>query len=165
LNIADLALAVFLILGAYHGYGQGFLMELFSLLGIVLGILAGFKLMGLAMIYLSDHFNVDEKVLPYLAFAVVFILVVVIVSLLGRLLKAAIDKSFLGRVDAVAGAILGLFRIIFMLSVALWIAESLKFHLPERWTTDSYLLPYVAQVAPMVTSWVGEVIPSLRDIF
>jgi membrane protein required for colicin V production len=165
LNTADIALVVMLAFGAYRGYREGFLMELFSLVGIIAGILAGFKLMGLAMIFLSDRFNVDEKVLPYLAFALVFIIVVLLITLAGRLLKASIDKSFLGRVDAVAGAVLGVLKFAFMLSVVLWITESLKLYLPERWTEDSYLLPLISGFAPAVTSWIGELVPAFKDIF
>jgi membrane protein required for colicin V production len=165
LNGADIALIAIVLFGAYRGYREGFLLELFSLLGIILGILAGFKLMGLAMVHLSDRFNVDEKVLPYFAFAIVFIAVVIVVSIIGRLLKASIDKSFLGRIDAAAGAALGLLKVVFMLSVALWITDSLKLNLPEKWTHDSLLFPYIAQFAPLVTSWIGEIIPPFKDIF
>jgi membrane protein required for colicin V production len=165
LSTADIALIVILGFGAYRGYREGFLIELFSLMGIIVGILAGFKLMGLAMIFLSDRFNVDEKVLPYLAFALVFIIVVVLITLVGRLLKASIDKSFLGKVDAVAGSVLGLLKLAFMLSVALWITDSLKLYLPERWTEDSYLLPVISDFAPAVTSWIGELVPAFKDIF
>src|SRR4051812_31565077 len=99
----DIVLVIFLLFGIYSGYKEGFLLELFSLLGIFLGILGGFKLMGWAMVLLSDKFNIDKKVLPYLAFAVVFIGIVIGVSLLGKMLKLSIDKSFLGKADQAAG--------------------------------------------------------------
>src|SRR5687767_13457209 len=112
-----------ILLGAYGGYKEGFLMELFSFLAVILGVLGGFKLMGWAMLFLADEFNVDKKVLPYIAFGVVFIAIVIVVRLLGNMLKLSIDKSFLGRLDQVAGAILGFFKTAFLLSVALWILD------------------------------------------
>lgn len=160
----DIALVVFILIGAYSGFKQGFLMELFSLLAIFLGVLGGFKLMGWAMVLLADRFNVDQKVLPYFAFAAVFVGIVIVVNLIGKMLKLSVDKSFLGRMDQAAGAGLGLLKTIFMLSVVLWIMDSLKVNL-DRWNEDSWLYPLVAGFAPKVTHWVGELIPVFEDVF
>lgn len=140
-------------------------MELISLLAILLGILGGFKLMGSAMLVLDQKFNIDEAVLPYIAFAVVFILVVVLVTLLGRSIKASMDKSFLGRVDQSAGAFLGFFKTAFMLSVVLWILHSLQVIFPDKWTAGAWLYPKVSTLAPSITDWISEYIPAFEDVF
>lgn len=57
----DIGLALFIFLGAYHGYKAGFLLESFSLIAVVLGVLIGFKLMGAAMLLLGDKIEVNEK--------------------------------------------------------------------------------------------------------
>jgi membrane protein required for colicin V production len=165
LSAFDIVVVIIAVIGAVKGYREGFLMELFSLLGIVLGILGAFKLMGLMLVFLTNKFDIDKKVLPYVAFAIVFILIVVAVTLVGRMLKASIDKTFLGRVDQGAGAALGLVKTVFLISVALWIVSSLNVDFPKNWTADSRVLPYVANFAPQVTAWIGEVIPAFNDIF
>jgi membrane protein required for colicin V production len=165
LNGLDIALIIIVLIGAYSGYKQGFLMELFSLLAIILGVLGGFKLMGEAMIFLENKFNVDKVVLPYIAFGVVFVIIVIIVTLLGRLLKASIDKDFLGRVDQGAGALLGLLKVTFMISVAFWIMNSLKAGTLSKWSGDSKLYPKVAAFAPTITKWIAKFAPIFKDIF
>jgi membrane protein required for colicin V production len=165
LSIADIIIVIVVIIGAVKGYREGFLLELFSLLGIILGILGAFKLLGLALIFLSDHFDIDKKILPYVAFGLVFIAIVVIVTLIGRALRASIDKSFLGRVDQAAGAGLGLLKVVFVVSVLLWLVNSFHYDMPEKWTKNSIILPYVQDFAPMVTSWIGDLIPAFNDIF
>ncbi len=165
MSYVDIALVLFLVFGAYSGYKEGFLMELFSVLAILLGILGGFKLMGNAMVFLDQQFNIDESVLPYIAFAVVFILVVVIVTLIGRAIKASIDKDFLGRVDQTAGAVLGSFKTAFMLSVGLWIIHSLQLELPEKWTQGAWVYPKLSTLAPGLTSWISEYLPVFEDVF
>ena len=72
MSTLDIILIAVILIGAFAGYRKGFLMELVTLFGLILGILGGFKLMGHAMLLLEDRFNIDEKVLPYMAFAVVF---------------------------------------------------------------------------------------------
>src|SRR5882672_7144766 len=141
------------LIGAFGGYRKGFLQELFSLFGIILGILAGFKLMGAAIVMLSAHYTINDNVLPYVAFGVVFLVVVVLVSLLGKLLKSSIEKTVLGNADQLAGSILGLFKTAFMASVVLWITTSLNLNIPEHWTEDSWLYPMTASFAPTITSW------------
>jgi membrane protein required for colicin V production len=165
LSYIDIALVIIVILGTVKGYKEGFLMELFSLLGIILGILGGFKLMGIALIYLSSEFDLDEKILPYIAFAVIFITIVLVVTLIGRSLKLYIDKSFLGRVDQAAGALLGLFKTAFLLSVVIWLLSSFHFQFPEKWSDDSKILPKIDAIAPEVAAWVGTFFPSFNDIF
>jgi membrane protein required for colicin V production len=165
LSVADIALCIIILLGVYGGFKEGFLMELFSLLGIVLGVLGGFKLLGWAMVFLGDQFNIDQKVLPYIAFGLVFIAIVIAVRLFANIIKASLDKSFLGKVDQVAGAFLGFIKTVFMLSVLLWIVDSLKLNLPVRWTNNSWILPKVAVFAPSLTHWLSQYFPFLEDVF
>lgn len=165
MSTADVTLLVIILIGAISGYRQGFLMELFSFAALVLGVLGAFKLLGYAMIFLDAQFHVNKTILPYVAFALVFIAIVIAVRLLGKLIKITIDKTFLGRVDQVAGAALGVLKAAFLLSVVLWIVQSLQVELPSRWTADSWLLPRIQSFAPRVTLWLGEYIPFFRDIF
>jgi membrane protein required for colicin V production len=165
LSTADIVLCIVILIGAIAGYREGFLMELFSLVAILLGILGGFKLMGWAMLLLAEKFNIDQKVLPYIAFAVVFIAIVIVVQLLGRILKASVDKTFLGRLDQIAGSVLGFFKMIFLASVAIWLVASFDYDFPEKWTNDSWLFPRVAAFAPETASWISEIFPVFRDIF
>ncbi len=67
----DIFLVILILIGAYSGYKQGFLMELFSVIAIILGIFGGFKLMGEAMLLLQKNFNADKSILPYIAFGIV----------------------------------------------------------------------------------------------
>lgn len=165
MSIIDIIIALVIVTGGFAGFKDGFIVSLFSLLGIVLGLLGGFKLMGLGMVYLSDNYNVDEKVLPYIAFTVVFIIIVVCVSLLGRVIKASINKTLLGQFDGVAGAFFGIVKTTFMLSIMFWIADSLRIEMPEQWTANSWLQPITANFAPKITNWIGEFLPIFDDMF
>ena len=161
----DAIVVLIVVIGAYRGYKEGFLMELFSLLAIILGILGAFKLLGLALIFLQDRFDIDRKILPYVAFGVVFLVIVIAVTLIGKMISISIDKSFLGRVDAAAGALLGSIKTVFMFSVFLWILSSMKISFPERWTESSKLETWVTGFAPKVTEWIAEYVPVFGDMF
>ena len=162
---ADLLLLIIFIIGSYYGYKGGFLIELFSILSIILGVLGGFKLMGYVMVYLQDEFHADKATLPYIAFIIVFVAIVIVVRLIGRMFKLSVDKTFLGSMDKIMGAVLGMFRAAFMCSVIIWIADSLRFAPPDGWIKDSWLYPVTASVAPVIANWAGSFIPFFREIF
>ena len=161
----DIVLLLCLVFGAWNGYKEGFLMELISLVAILLGVLGGFKLMGEGMLFLQDRFNADKSTLPYISFIAIFIIIVVLVRLLGRMVKHTIDKSFLGTVDQAMGAVLGAFKTLFMLSIALWIMDSLKITPRASWTDESWLYPFTAHVAPRTAEWIGGFVPVFKEIF
>ena len=161
----DIVLLILAVLGAYSGYKQGFLMELISLVAIFLGVLAGFKLMGEGMIFLQEKFNADKSTLPYISFVVIFIIVVILVRLLGKWVKNSIDKSFLGTIDQSMGGALGVFKTLFMLSIIIWIMDSLKLSPRTEWTEGSWLYPFTAQLAPKTAAWIGGFLPVFKDIF
>jgi membrane protein required for colicin V production len=165
LSSIDIVLALFVLLGAWGGYKEGFLMELISFVAILVGVLVGFKLMGLGMLFLEEKFNADKRTLPYISFGIIFIIIVVLVRLLGGWAKKSIDKSFLGTVDQAMGAALGGFRTLFMLSIVLWIIDSLKISLRSEWTHDAWLYPFTATLAPKTVDWIGGFLPVFKEIF
>lgn len=162
---ADIVIALLLLLGAYQGYKSGFLMGLLTLAAVILGIFCGFKLMGEGMLLLQREFNADKSVLPYLSFLLIFLLIVIGVSLLGRMLKATLDKTFFGKVDQVFGALLGAFKWLFLMSVLLWIMDSLHYSPKQEWIEGSRLYPFTVDMATQLASWMSGFLPFFEEIF
>ena len=161
----DIFLVLVLALGGFLGYKKGFLMELFFFAGLVLGVFVGFRLMTAGVTYLQKHFNADTTVLPYISFALIFVAVVVCVILLGKSLKNSMDDTFLGKMDQVAGAVLGVFKYGFCLSVIFWLAASLHYKFPGDWTRGSWLFPHVSGFAPKLAAVLGRFLPFFNEIF
>jgi membrane protein required for colicin V production len=164
LSIVDIILGIIILGGAFSGYKNGSVASLFSLVAIILGMLLGFKLMGSAMVLLARNYNVDEKVLPYLAFGIVFVIIVIVVNVVGRFIRISIDKPVLGGADRIVGAILGTVHTLFSLSIMLWIADSLRIKIPEAWVANSWLQPKTAAFAPKIANWIGEFLPVFGDV-
>jgi membrane protein required for colicin V production len=165
LSTIDIVIIVIVLFGAYRGYKDGFLMGVVTLIALVLGVFGAFKLTGEGMEFLQEHFNADKDILPYLSFFLIFITIVVLVTLVGKFFRHTIDKTFLGRIDESAGALLGALKTLFMLSVVFWIVDSLKMDLPAHWTEDALVYPFTAQLAPAFAGWVAQFLPFLEDVF
>jgi membrane protein required for colicin V production len=164
LSWPDIILGIIILSGAVSGYREGFLMTVISLIAIILGILGGFALLGKAMLMLDSNFQIDQNILPYIAFAVVFVLIVVLVSWIGSLLRRIVQHTFLGAIDQAVGAIIGMVKTAFMLSVTLWILNALKIDVAD-WFASSYLYGIIEGFAPLVAGWIGKLIPAFRGIF
>jgi membrane protein required for colicin V production len=165
LSRADIIIAVMLVLGAILGYRRGFLMELFFLCAIILGVFLGFRLMGVGVEYLHKEFNADTSLLPYISFVIIFLLVVLIVSISGSMIKRVVDDTFLGSADAVAGALLGAIKYMFCASVIIWLISAFHYSFPTQWTKDSWLYPVTARFAPRVAAIIGDFLPFFKEIF
>jgi len=165
LSKADIFILLAVLIGAWKGYKDGFLMGLVTMLALVLGVFIAFKLTGEGMVFLQGEFNADKHTLPYITFFIIFLIVVVGVTFLGKAMRASIDKTFLGRVDEIMGSVLGAFKVVFMLSVMLWIIDSFKLNVPRHLTEGSYLYPFTVHFAPSLARGLAGIFPFLREIF
>ena len=114
---------------------------------------------------LHRNFNADKTILPYVSFFIIFILVMVLVIFLGGRIKNSIDTTFLGKVDALAGSLLGVVKFAFCLSVLSWLAESMKIEIPESWSAGSRIYPLVTKLTFHVSGFLGSFIPFFKEIF
>ncbi len=161
----DIAILVLLALGAYFGYRRGFLAELFFFTALVLGVLIGFKFTGLGVAYLHKQFNADTAFLPYISFFIIFILVVILVIFMGNRIKHLMDQTFLGKVDSIAGAVVGIMKYAFCASVTFWLASKINYTFPESWTTGSWLYPKILWFAKSVSEFFGNFLPFFKETF
>lgn len=159
MNWLDIVLLIILGASAWKGFQRGFVIEVASLLGLVLGIWAG--------IHLSDRV-IDALGLEVrgaaAAFLITFGLVLALVVVLGHLLTKAIDLAALSIPNKMAGIAFGVLRSAFTLSIALnllhgWSAGALP---PADVREQSRLHPDLMILAPFVvpklneTKWMEE---------
>ena len=91
----DIVLSLLILIGAISGYREGFLMALFSLAAILLGVIGGFKLMGYAIVLLTAEFDMNETILPYVAFALVFIAILIVAACLADIVNALVYAAYI----------------------------------------------------------------------
>lgn len=165
MSTIDIILLVPLIFGAYQGFKKGFLLEVIAILAFVLAIVGGFKLLHIGMDMLNDNFNISGKLLPYIAFVIIFLAIILGINLLGKALKKIIDLTLLGTVDNLAGLIVSVFKWAFGLSIILWLTDSFGVTLPEKWTEDALLYPLILPLAPKVVDQLSGFMPFAHDLF
>ena len=161
----DIILIIILLFGAYRGFQKGLVVELFGLLAFILAIFVGVIMMEVGTEFLTKYIQGYEKLLPYLAFLLIFILVILTMKFLAWLLKKGLNLTPLGTVDNLAGAILGILKWSLGISFMFWLFSIFGLEFPSSTTSDTFLYPIVASLAPLFLDYVNTIFPFTKGIW
>jgi len=162
--IIDFIFAILIIFACIKGYSKGLIMALFSMIAFIIGLAAALKLSTMVAGWMQNSTNISTKWLPFIAFALVFFAVVLLVNWGGKLVQKTFETILLGWVNRIGGVILyaALYTIIF--SIFLFYAEKvslIKADVIESSVTYSFIQPW----GPKVMNGFGTVIPLFKDMF
>ncbi len=107
MNVADLVIAVVLLIGLLSGLARGFVRCLLGLVALVVGILvaAGFHEL---VAETAFSFLPGDHAPKIVSFVVIFLVVVLLIGLVARIIAKTLKLATLGWLDGLLGAILGL---------------------------------------------------------
>lgn len=142
----DLVLGILVVIGFFYGYSKGIIKTLFSLLSILLGLIAAMKLSPLT-INAMDTVLPNSPRLAYIAgFLLTFIIVIIIIRFIGNKLESilrAVKLNFFNKLSG--GAITAVFFII-LYSFALWFLNEAR--LLSEQQKDSSVSYYALEPLP-----------------
>lgn len=151
MNTIDLILSIFLLMGFIRGFFKGFLSELAGIIALIAGIYGALQFSDIAYNFIGSIVSWDEEVVGLLAFAITFIVIVLVISLIGRMLTQMASLIALGLINRMVGAIFGLFKWAFLASLVFMILnQSDSYSLDEDQVESSVLYSPVAKIAPAV---------------
>ncbi len=162
--IIDIAYLFVMIIAVFKGLSKGFIVGIFSLLAFIIGLAAALKLSAVVAVYLQNHVTSSSRWLPVLSFAIVFIIVVMLVSFGAKLLKKVVDIALLGWLDRLGGIALYFIIYTIIFSVVLFFAEKI-FLIKLDVINASAVYKYVAPWGPYVINNLGKIIPLFKDMF
>lgn len=160
----DIIILILITLGAYEGYKKGLLLSIVGLIGFVLAIALGVYFMDPVSKYLAQHMDDLTFAFPIMAFLIVFFLTLILVGTAGWFMKKMMDLVLLGGLDSIAGAVLGIVKSAFFISLFMWLSLQFDLKMPREWRRESEFLQYIEPLAPSVI-WVLEpVSPKLKEL-
>ncbi len=142
MNFIDIILLLPLLYGAFKGFSKGFIFEVATLAGLVLGVFIAIRYSAYMEDFLHDFLNITSKYLSYIALGVTFLVVVMLICVLGKMLTKMVDMMSLGLINKLLGTCLGVAKYFIILCVALLIVDVLddKFHFISKETKEGSLL-------------------------
>ncbi|HTE27600.1 CvpA family protein [Flavitalea sp.] len=162
--IIDIILLGLMIMAVVKGLQRGFIVALFSMIAFIVGLVAALKLSTVVAAYLDDSINVSARWLPFLAFGLVFIVVVLLVRLLAAVIQSTMELAMLGWVNRIAGIFLYAIMYILIFSVLLFFAVQMNFFNQDTLDSSSTYV-YIKPVGPFVIDGIGVLLPWFKDMF
>lgn len=160
MNWLDILIIVSLAAAVIGGLATGFIRSLFTLIGLIAGIvLAGRMYGGLATRLSFIH---HEGAANIVAFVLIFIAILLLAAIAAQILRTVIARAMLGWLDRLAGGLIGLLigALAWGLLLALW-AKFLGGAALEK----SLFAPFLAAKLPLVLSLLPSEFNSVREFF
>ena len=148
-NYFDVTISAIIIILGIKGFMQGFIKEIFGLLGLVGGVYFASRLSDKAAAFIDTNFLHLENasLLKLIGFLAILIIIWTIATLVGSLLSKLTSESGLGFLNRLFGFIAGggkYFLIFALIVTALSNVTLVKDNL-EKYVNDSMLYPYLKE--------------------
>jgi membrane protein required for colicin V production len=130
MNTLDIILAIILAFGLIRGFFKGFIVEVASLAALVLGIYGAVYFSYILSDYIKGYSDWDPSVLQLVSFAGTFLIIVILISLAGKLMTKLAENIALGILNKLMGAVFGLLKVAMILSIGLLVFSKLNNSMP-----------------------------------
>lgn len=151
MHYLDIVIVIIIVASAVEGGIQGFVYEVFSLLGLAAGLVLAIRYCHEWSAYL--HFiGIADWLLSIITFLIIVIVVSAIFRMLGRWLRKLLSKVFMGWLDHFAGVLFGIVRggVMVLLIVLLLLLSPLSQVIRREAPRTQFLKPAVELVKPFL---------------
>ena len=153
MNTFDIVIAALLLFGFIRGLMKGLFVEVASLVALIAGVYGSIHFSYFVGDWLQDSVDWEEKYISLTAFAATFIIIIVTISLAGKLLTKIADFAALGIINKVLGGVFGALKIGLILSVVFIFFGKMNDTIPfvkEETLNESVLFETVKKIAPTI---------------
>jgi membrane protein required for colicin V production len=102
----DLLYLIIIALAAWTGFRKGFVVGIFSLVAVIVGLAAAMKLSVVMAGYIGTAVKVSDEWLPVISFLVVFIAVLILIRLGAKAIEKGLQLVMLGWLNRLGGILL-----------------------------------------------------------
>ena len=160
MNILDIIILICLIPALIQGLSKGFISQAIALISLVAGVWASYRFAGIVCEWLSQYISGSEQVLRIASFALIFILVILALSLVGKLLDKVIQIVMLGWLNKLLGGLFAIAKWVLILSLIVVAFNSIN-------QTFSLVKPGVlaeSQLYPILNEIANTIFPYLKNL-
>jgi membrane protein required for colicin V production len=150
MNWLDIVIILILAGGLFSGLKNGFVGELASLAGLVLGIWAAIRFSWWTADIL-EGMGLKFSLMPVISFIVTFLIVAIIMQVLAKIVSHLLEAISLNWINKIAGMAAGVFKAAVFVSVILLVLDSVREDhpiIPESVRTKSVLYEPVSEIVP-----------------
>jgi membrane protein required for colicin V production len=153
MTILDIILIALLGFGLVRGFFKGLFVEVASLIALVAGVYGAIHFSYFVADLLQAKTEWTEKTINVTAFAITFVIIIIVISLAGKALTKLADFAALGIVNKLLGGVFGALKIGLILSVLLIVFSKMNNTIPfveKEDLEESILYKPVKALAPLI---------------
>jgi membrane protein required for colicin V production len=162
--LIDTIAFIFLLIAIYKGLKNGLIVAIFSFVAFVVGIAAALAFSSAVASYLESSIHISRRLLPFLAFLIVFLLVLFLIRAGARFIEKLVQLAWLGWVNKIGGILFYLLLYFFTLSTLLFYAVQLHL-IKEDAIRSSLTYGTIQPIAPWLMGLMGTFIPAVKNAF
>lgn len=159
MNWIDLIIVVLLILAVISGFTNGFVKEVASLAGLILGIWGAIEFSSFTAAKLYEWFDMTGQFVGIIAFLITFGIIVLIIHFIGILADKIVDTVSLGFLNRILGMVFGFIKSAMILSVIFCVLNAIDARrpfLPHERIEESRFYNTIADIVPAIFPALGE---------
>ncbi len=153
MNTFDIIIAALLLFGFVRGLMKGLFVEAASLVSLLAGVYGAIHFSHFVGNWLKNSVSWDEQYISLVAFAVTFVIIIIVIALLGKILTKIADFASLGILNKILGGVFGALKIGLILSVVFIFFGKINNTIPfvkDESLNKSILYKPVKKIAPML---------------
>lgn len=162
--IIDVIFLILIVMAAFKGYQQGLIVGIFSYIAFIVGLAAAMKLSVVVASRLHHLISIPDKWLPFIAFAIVFIIVVILVKWIARLIQFSFQKIMMGWLNRIGGMIFFSIMYISVFAILLFYVEMMHLF-PTQLSEHSVTYGFIKLCGEYSVKLLGQLIPVFKGLF
>ncbi|MFH1943906.1 MAG: CvpA family protein [bacterium] len=166
MNGIDITILVVVGFFGIKGLFRGLVIEIFTLVGLLVGYVVALREMGDLAGFLERVLHIPELIANALGFLLIFILITLLFRWIAGGLKRFLKWTFIGWLDRGSGLLFGLFKGTLITSLLLLLISLVPLPSSLKEEEDNSLLYQpVYSVAPAVFNFLKDVFPRTKDFY
>ncbi len=126
MNFIDLLILVPLLLAAWKGFKRGFIIEIFIVLALLVGIYCGIHFSDYTSDLIKEKLNVSSIYLPLISFALTFTVIAVGIYFIGKMLEKVIKIAQLSLLNKLGGVFFSVVKTLYFMSTLFLLIASVQ---------------------------------------
>jgi membrane protein required for colicin V production len=126
MSVFDIVFVAMVTVSAAIGLWKGFILQLFGLIGLFVGVFVAYRLSMKLAGWWANHFAVDIVAAKVVTFIILMIVVCVLIILCAKLLTKVASFTMLGWVNRLLGMIFGIAQTVLIFAATVYAIDNLK---------------------------------------
>ena len=153
MNVFDIIIAALLLFGFVRGVMKGLFVEVSSFAALIGGVYGAIHFSYFSGGFLKKYVSWDEEYISLAAFAITFVIIIIVIALIGKTLTKLADFASLGIINKILGSIFGGLKIGLILSILFIFFGKMNDTIPfikKETLNTSILYEPVKKIAPTI---------------